>query len=262
MGEENFAEKADHHGDKGEDSTIKTSLSNLLGNSFELLLEWCHILLNVHGQTSASNEGIDTNGYYDGLASTSLNKSGLEKEWVGVVWVGFTSAWFLPDWLWLSGEVSFIGGEIICCDHNTVSWNSVSSWDFDDVSNDKLRGINSFLLSITDNSGCHNITLGLEFLELLLLDPVVGNSDNDNDTDGNDNGGSIDPTMGPAIFVDSDSHREDSCHTKDSHDSVIKALDDHITDGPDSSFQWNISSISKQRGRVSIPKLKMRKYLS
>ena len=113
MSKENFAEKADHHGDKGEDSTIETSLSNLLGDSFELLLEWCHILLNVHGQTSASNEGIDTNGNYDGLASTSLNKSGLEKEWVGVVWVIFSSAWFLSDWLWLSSEVCFICGEVI-----------------------------------------------------------------------------------------------------------------------------------------------------
>jgi hypothetical protein len=80
-------------------------------------------------------------------------------------------------------------------------------------------------------------------LELFLFDPVISYSDNHNDADGNNNGGTVDPTMLPAILVDTDCHRKDSSNAQDPHDSVIEAFNDHITDGSDSSFEGNVSSI-------------------
>ena len=58
MGKENFAEETDHHSNKGKDSTVKTGFSNLLSDGLKLKLERSHILLDVHGQTSAANKGV------------------------------------------------------------------------------------------------------------------------------------------------------------------------------------------------------------
>ena len=126
---------------------------------------------------------------------------------------------------------------------------------------DRLRGVNGALCSVTCDSGSHHVTLGLELLELLFLDPVVGNSDNDDDADGDDDGCAINPAVGPAILVDTDRHGGHGSNAQDSHNGIIEALDDHITDGSDGSLQWNILSVSIN-SRVKKLKLNLEEYLS
>ena len=244
VGQEDLAQEADHHSDEGQDGAVKASLSNLLSNGLQLELKRGHILLDVHGQTSAAYERVDTDSHHDGGTGASLDECGLEQEGVGVVSVGLSGAGFLSDGLRFSSEVGLVGGEVVGCDDDAVGRHGVTSWDLDDVSYDELRGIDGALGPIAVYPSGHNVTLGLELLKLLLLDIVVGDSNHDDDADGDDDGGTIDPAMGPAVLVDADCHGGNGSHAQDSHDGIVEALDDHITDGPDGSLQRNILSVS------------------
>ena len=182
---------------------------------------------------------------HDGVGLTSLNEGVLQQERIGVSAVVLAVDGSLVDRLRLTSQASFVGREGHSLEGNAVRGHVVAGWDSNNVTNNKFLSIKGHYLAVTSNSGGSDILLGLQFLELLLLDIVVGGVDGQNDSNGDENGYAFNPSLGDTFVDDTEDEGYGGGSDEDLEDEVFEVFDEQLPEGL--NFAWQAFIVAKPK---------------
>lgn len=133
---------------------------------------------------NSSHDGV-ISSVNDDSFSGSFNSVGREESDVtGLEWIFVGAVWGTGLWLRLSGERRVVNLESESRDNTKISWNTISSFDFNNVSDDKFFSLHLLLLAITVNKskGWNHVLKGIHNLRRLAFLIVLENSGDDDDS--------------------------------------------------------------------------------
>lgn len=125
----------------------------------------------------------------------------------------------------LSSQATLVANDVETLKEQNISSNSITSLNFDDITNyNFLRG-DSYLFFVTNNDTGSLVLLALQLLELLLFDVVVASSDNSDNNNSNKDGNAVNAAHS-SILVDTNSKLNNTSNDQNLQDSVLEWLHD------------------------------------